>query len=310
MVVVAVMGGTGSVGRTIVDALKEDGKHKVIVLARKVPEGENAAPVFAVDYDNIEQLTKTLDANDVHTVISTIMMIDPKAAQAEINMITAAGQSSSTKRFVASHWGNATPDDESIRLPFNSFRDQSAEALRKTDLEWTQIHNGHYSDYFGMPHVDTHLSPLVWAVDIAHKMAAIPGSTGDEVLSFTYTKDLGKFVVAALSLPKWEEVSYCYSDNVSLNQLIKNAEEATGSKFKITYDSVEKLQRGEVTELPSNPYSYDYIPKPLLAVVLSRFGLWVVNGVVHIPKEGSLNEKFPEIATTSVKEVVDAWKGK
>jgi uncharacterized protein YbjT (DUF2867 family) len=36
MVVVAVVGGTGSVGRTIVDAFKEDGKHKVIVLARKV----------------------------------------------------------------------------------------------------------------------------------------------------------------------------------------------------------------------------------------------------------------------------------
>jgi aspartate-semialdehyde dehydrogenase len=36
MVVVAVVGGTGSVGKTIVDAFKEDGKHKVIVLARKV----------------------------------------------------------------------------------------------------------------------------------------------------------------------------------------------------------------------------------------------------------------------------------
>jgi len=39
MVKVAVAGGTGSVGRTIVDALKENPKHEVIVLARKVSSG-------------------------------------------------------------------------------------------------------------------------------------------------------------------------------------------------------------------------------------------------------------------------------
>ena len=36
MVVVAVAGGTGGVGRTIVDALKASPVHTVIVLARKV----------------------------------------------------------------------------------------------------------------------------------------------------------------------------------------------------------------------------------------------------------------------------------
>jgi nucleoside-diphosphate-sugar epimerase len=36
MVTVAVAGGTGDLGRTIVDALKESPNHKVIVLARQV----------------------------------------------------------------------------------------------------------------------------------------------------------------------------------------------------------------------------------------------------------------------------------
>lgn len=79
-----------------------------------------------------------------------------------------------------------------------------------------------------MPHVKTYLTPLVFAVDIANKMAAIPGTTGDETISFTYTKDLGKFVVAALSLPKWDQALHCYSDNLTLNQLIRIAEETTG----------------------------------------------------------------------------------
>lgn len=131
MVIVAVVGGTGNVGKTIVDALKENGKHEVIVLTRKVSsyavanhvrdlgadqwqvlEGGSAAPAFAVDYNNVEQLTKILDANDVHTVISTIVMIEPIAAQAEVNLVAAAAKSSSTKRFVASNWGNASPDDK------------------------------------------------------------------------------------------------------------------------------------------------------------------------------------------------------
>ncbi|KAF2728519.1 NAD(P)-binding protein [Polyplosphaeria fusca] len=319
MVVVAVVGGTGSVGKTLVDAFKEDGQHEVVVLARKVPEGESKAPVIAVDYNNVEQLTKTMAENHVHTVISALVMYDPTAAQAELNLVAAAAASSATKRFVASNWGNASPDDEvfthikltrSLRLPFNTSREQTLEALRKTDLEWTQIHVGLFLDYYGMPHIETYLSPLVFAVDIGNETAAIPGATGDETITLTYTKDMGKFVVAALSLPKWEQALHCYSDNITLKQLVQTAEEVTGSKFNVTYDSVEKLSRNEVTELPSHPYLYKFIPKPMLVGFLAIFGLWAVKGVMYCPKEGSLNEKFPDIATASVKDIVGAWKGK
>lgn len=36
MVVVAIAGGTGGVGRTVVDAIAEAGEHKAIVLSRTV----------------------------------------------------------------------------------------------------------------------------------------------------------------------------------------------------------------------------------------------------------------------------------
>jgi hypothetical protein len=48
----------------------------------------------------------------------------------------------------------------------------------------------------------------------------------------------------------------------------------------------------------------------MVAALLSRFGLWTVTGLMHVPKEGSLNEQFPEIETTTVKDVVGIWKGK
>ena len=76
----------------------------------QVPEGGSA--VIAVDYTNVEQLTKTLEENNVHTVISTIVMMDPAAAKAEANLVAAATKSSPTKRFVASNWGAASPEDE------------------------------------------------------------------------------------------------------------------------------------------------------------------------------------------------------
>jgi hypothetical protein len=55
---------------------------------------------------------------------------------------------------------------------------------------------------------------------------------------------------------------------------------------------------------------YQYFPKEIMGMLLSRFGLWVATGIGYVPKEGSLNEKFPDIATTSVKEIVGAWKNK
>lgn len=119
----------------------------------------------------------------------------------------------------------------SLRIAPNIFREQSLEVLRTTDLEWTQFHNGLFLDYYGMPHVESYLNPLVVFVDIAHRRAAIPGTTGDETINFTYTKDLGKFVAAALSLDKWDEVFHCYSDQATIKEIIQLAEEATGNMY-------------------------------------------------------------------------------
>jgi hypothetical protein len=85
----------------------------------QIPEEQSAAKILAVDYTNIEELIKVLEENNIHTVVSGIVMYDPTAAQAERNFIAAADKSSCTKRFVASNWGNATPEDPYVTLsPF------------------------------------------------------------------------------------------------------------------------------------------------------------------------------------------------
>lgn len=78
----------------------------------------------------------------------------------------------------------------------------------------------------------------------------------------------------------------------------------------MVYDSIEKLERGEMTELPSHPMAYPFFPKPMLQAVFARFGLRITQGQFRIPKEKTLNSSFPDIQPKTVKEVIDSWKGK
>lgn len=180
-----------------------------------------------MDYNDIEALTKTLDERKIHTIVSAITMIDPIAAQSERNFVAAASKSSSVKRFIASNWGSESPKEEVLRLPFNGYREKSLEALRQTNLEWTQIHNSLFLDYFGLPHIETYLTPIGFAMDIGNHVAALPGD-GTNTISLTYTKDLAKFVVASLTLEKWEEAMWCYSDFTTLNEIVRIAEKVVG----------------------------------------------------------------------------------
>ncbi|KAL6872128.1 NAD(P)-binding protein [Trichoderma novae-zelandiae] len=303
--VIAVAGGTGSFGRTLVDELKKSPLYSVIVLARKAPEEQDEkAPVIAVDYGNVAETAQKLASNNVKVIISTISVMDAASGTAQVNLVKAASQSGTVKRFVASEWGAPhTPAS-----PMYQTREDTIIELRKTSLEWTRVANGYFMDYYGYPHVKTYLQPLFFVVDVPNKAAGIPG-TGNEVLAFTYTQDVAKFTVASLSLPKWEEVTYIYGEKSTFNKLLALAEEARGAKFDVKYDSVEKLSKGEITELPSHPEVYAVFPKPLMQAFFTLFSLWIIEGRLNLPEEKSLNAKFPEIKTTKLSEIVSAWKG-
>ncbi|KAJ9614099.1 hypothetical protein H2200_002235 [Cladophialophora chaetospira] len=310
MVTVAVAGGSGNLGLTIVEALKKSQKHKVIILARKeskspVPD----VPVLAADYANVESLARLLEDNNIHTVISAMSVRGPEEGASEINLVKAAAKSAATKRFIASEYGTLAPADKKYWLPQHEFRLSVIAELKKTDLDWTRIHNGYFLDYFGIPHIESHMTPVAFGVDMANKAAAIPG-TGNDVLAFTYTKDVAKFVVAALDLPKWDEALYCYGDKTTWNEFLSIAEEVRGSKFTVAYDSPEKLEKGEITDLPFNEAIYPFFPKPMFQQYFGRFGLYVTQGLFDLPEEESLNKKFPDIKTTTVREVLSAWAGK
>lgn len=124
MVVVAVAGGAGHLGRTFVEVLKSSSKDEVVVLARKVryhalgslrlwwlipskepKEWDTDAPVRTVNYNDIDSTAKVLEDNGIHVLISTMSIVDAAASEAQINLIRAAAKTTTVKRFIASDWG-------------------------------------------------------------------------------------------------------------------------------------------------------------------------------------------------------------
>lgn len=82
-----------------------------------------------------------------------------------------------------------------------------------------------------------------------------------------------------------------------------------GVKFKVEYDSVPKMEAGQVTELPGQVPMYGFLPKEILQYMIAVHGLWFEEGVYDLKPKRFLNEKFPEIRPIKVKELLEvAWK--
>ncbi|KAE9570404.1 Oxidoreductase BOA1 [Colletotrichum fructicola] len=316
MAVIAVAGGTGNVGRTIVEAIVAAGKHEVKILARKANpdlEKEVGASIIVVDYANVEATTKALEDNNVHTVISAInMMPPPGQVPQEIELIRAADASKTTKRIVSSGWGiphNESQTKELGSVP-NKLKARAFLENETKDLEYAVVHNGFFLDYWAPQAEKSNMTPFTLFIDIPNDSAAIPGS-GNVPSAFTHTRDVAKFVAAALDLKKWDNDLYIVGDKVTWNEFLKLAEDAKGTKFNVAYDSAEKLKAGQTTELPGQIPAYPFFPKEAYQALAGTFGWWFENGTFDIPPSGkkTLNELFPEIKAWKVKEILDkAWK--
>lgn len=70
---------------------------------------------------------------------------------------------------------------------------------------------------------------------------------------------------------------------------------------------MEKLEKGEVTELPSHVPVYPFFPKAALQGLMSMFAKWSVLGVFDLPEDKALPKRFPEVQPTKLREVIALW---
>ncbi|KAF7551733.1 hypothetical protein G7Z17_g4793 [Cylindrodendrum hubeiense] len=301
MGVIVVAGGSGPVGRTIVDGLVAYAKHKVYVLSRNNRPAEHGVEYLQVDYANIEGMSQSFRQAGVDTVICAIGVVTPETNQAQLNLIQAAEQSESTRRFVISGYDMQHLKEHIEISPLARYTFEAIESLEKTGLEYTRVVNGWFLDYYGMPYWKSHLHPWINVMNMEKKWAVIPGD-GSAKATFITTQDMSKFVARLMDLGQWSKVSFIASETLSFNQLLDMAEKTRGSKFQVAYDSLEKLSSGKISffsEFP--PIDLDGA-EAFFAMIHYQAGLerYLIENVE------SLTEKFPEIQMTSAAEVMES----
>lgn len=73
-------------------------------------------PIIHVDYSDVESISKLLESNNVHTVISALSVRSPIEGESEINLARAAEKSGTTKRFIASEYGTLAPTEKLVTM--------------------------------------------------------------------------------------------------------------------------------------------------------------------------------------------------
>ncbi|RAK96772.1 uncharacterized protein BO80DRAFT_391028 [Aspergillus ibericus CBS 121593] len=306
MTTIAVAGGTGGVGKTIVETLLQEPKFRVVVLTRGSPKENlvlSRTQQMQINYDDIDSVAQTLEKHEIHTIISAIGIYSDETSQCQLNLIHAAEKSSATRRFVPSEYSFIQTQDLLSADPSVKYWLDAAELLQKSGLKYTRVTPGIFMDYWGMPRAHTNLQPYVIGIDVANCWAGIPGD-GNDKLSVTYSYDMAAFIVKLLDLEEWPEFSVFVGDEVTYNQLLKLAEQIRGKSFEVVYDSAEKIKEGQVTVPPFHPGMSEEEVRET-TVLVSRL---TIAGAFDLPKE-RMNTKFPDLKPVKLKEfLIDAWR--
>ncbi|PGH14143.1 hypothetical protein AJ79_03261 [Helicocarpus griseus UAMH5409] len=310
MAIIAVAGGTGQLGQLIVEALKTTTSHTVYILSRSSNDEVSnrlKVPVFPVDYTNVGSLAKVLNENRIDIVISTVQATED-AGNSQLNLIEAAVQSQSTKRFIPSDFGVPFHDFQLSAYAPLQWKLKAHQRLKTSGLEYTLVSNGFLMDFYASPKVKSVAKGLTLFVDMANNAAAIPG-TGDVPVAFTYSLDVSKYVAALVGEQGWSERSIIIGDKMTYKELVALAEAVKGTKFDIKYDSLDKLKTLQVTELPSHIPAYPVMPKQKLQAAVAGVGTRAAAGDANLPDEDTLNKRFPQIKPLTMREFLQkAWK--
>ncbi|KAI8173121.1 hypothetical protein KHU50_004832 [Colletotrichum sp. SAR 10_65] len=307
MTIIAVAGGTGPVGRTIVDGLVQHGGHKVFVLSRATRPPQDGVEYLAVNYPDIEGTAKILETNKIDTVISAMGVVTAEISVSQVQLVKAADRSSTTKRFVVSAYDMLHKREHIEDSPLAKFVFEAIDELDRTNLEYTRVVNGFFLDYFGMPHWKTYMHPWVNMVNVEKKWAVIPGD-GSAKVNFIASQDMAKFIARLMDLDKWDKISSIIAETRSISEILEISEKARGAKFRVAYDDLEKLKSGKISfisDFPDIGLGEEESEK-LFAILHYYAG----TEQFLVPKETNIKPRFPDIVTKTAEEVIEgSWKG-
>ncbi|CAF1214042.1 unnamed protein product [Adineta ricciae] len=293
--IIVVAGGTGGIGRHIVDGIVNTKKFIVKVFSRQDPSTlrdltEKGVIVVQVDYSNHELLVKELQG--VHTVIVTLISLDESSIYSQINLLNASLEAK-VKRFAPSEWAGKHEETSPIEL-YKFLKLPVREKVKASGIEYTIFVNGIFMDYFASPQrASASLPPLTVGVDFNTCQADLFG-TGNEPFCITRADDVGKFVAAALDLDKWDEYTGMIGSRITWNELIKLGEKIRGKQFHVKYSSLD-----EVVQLAKD--TNDNIMKKFMYQV----HVSLIQG--EFDYEDTLNKKCSQVQPTTIENFLLQW---
>ncbi len=238
MVLVAIAGGTSpTLGNAIIKAIKEGGRHEVVILSRSAPKSTRGCAygqkvdVRFVDYGSVASLRQGLQG--VHTLISVIKSKDPiEMVTYHQNMLEAA-KAVGIKRFAPSEFemGQIAQQKVDLLRPKIKIWD----LCQHSGLECTRFTLGMFMNYLGHGCPDDRREEALAGleddvyrglVDIGAGNALVPVNDQGQParMSMCELGDVGRFVAAALDLDQWEDEMSMEGSTTTMDEVVWMAE--------------------------------------------------------------------------------------
>lgn len=215
--------------------------------------GKPYTPAIQSDYASEAALADLLSSHKIEVVLCTFTMHHQSASDAQVRLIRAADQTPCVKRFLPSEF-NVDYDlgDDKLPYPDKLLHRGARRALEATTtLEYAYVYPGMFMDYFGIPHVATHLRELCLFLDPSNGVAAVPGD-GSAKMATSFTTDVARYIALALELDRWPQVLLTAASTVTPKELVALAEKNLGRSMEVTYQSTDVLKKHENVLLPRN----------------------------------------------------------
>ncbi|KAK0665968.1 hypothetical protein QBC41DRAFT_231670 [Cercophora samala] len=247
---VAVLGGTGNLGPSIVHHLLSAG-FTVTGLTRasstnSTPVYPDSVTVHKVDFASFDSLRSALDGQDA--VVSVVGSPGVAAQKLAVDAAVAAG----VKRFIPSEFGVNT---RKVRdRPIGRILREKVEVVdyligREGEISWTGVSTGLFFDWGLEKHG-------LSTINLGDKTSSVVDS-GNEKFQVSTLAQVGRAVVKILQHPEETKNKYLVTSSfqVSQNEIIKTVEELTGEKYPVVKrEKAEDLQKAGEEKLAVGDY--------------------------------------------------------
>jgi len=239
---IAVVGGSGGIGRHVLDELVHQKKHQIALLSREERKefSDLGVDVKVVDYTSFPSVKQALQGVD--TVISFILSDDHVIYE---NLIRAS-EEVGVRRFIPSEFAHDIQAFPDPNLSMYKPKEHPRALLEKSRLEYTLIGNGLFMDYLLPKGAKKHLQDVPIPVDVENATAVIPG-TGEPPITLTLADDIAKAVAELIDEPAWEKHTNIAGETTTWNKILYTAEKITGKKFAVTYKSKKEIEDAKAT---------------------------------------------------------------